>query len=424
MLREPVTMTTLATTDLPTLFARFRRDRDGAVAIIFTLVSMVLLLITGLAIDLGRAMHASGIVSAALDAAALAGAKGVRLQNLPNEEVNRVAKAIFDSNLLSSGGSYAVIKSFNVAIDRPNSSVTVTVDADVPTVFGQLAGVDTLPIPREAIAIFDAKDVEVGLQLDVTGSMRGSKLADLKLATKDLVDILIPDEPTGQKVRIGYAPFSAGVNAGAMAFAVNGGRASNGCVYERSTSSYQTSDATPVGPARLRIAADLANPQPCPSARVLGLTDNKDTLKNTVDSYRDGGTTAGHLGTAWAWYLVSPEWGGVLTGDAAPAAYGDGRTIKVAILMTDGEYNTYGGVMNGANVARSSNSARDTCSAMKTKGVIVYTVGFQLGGGTARDVMSSCASSSSKAYSAENGLALREAFRSIAADIATLRLSK
>jgi len=404
------------------VLAHFERDEQGTVAIIFALVSMVLLLITGIAIDMGRAMHASGLVSAALDAAALAGAKGVRLQNLTNAEATNIAKAIFDSNLQTSGGSYAKINSFMVSIDRPKSEVKVTVDADVPTVFGQLAGVEKFEIPREAIAIFDAKDIEVGLQLDVTGSMLGGKMSDLKLATKDLVDILIPDEPTGQKVKIGYAPFAAGVNAGPLAFAVNGGRADR-CVYERQSAGYQATDIAPAGPARLKVRADLPSAQACPSARVLPLTDDKGTLKSTVDGYAANGSTAGHLGTAWAWYLVSPDWGGIF-GGASPAAYGDGKTIKVAILMTDGEYNTVGGDMNGANITASSNKAKDTCAAMKAKGVVVYTVGFQLNAALAKNVMSTCASATSKAYLAENGTALRQAFRDIAEDIANLRLSK
>ena len=406
------------------LLARFRRDADGAIAVIFALVSMVLLLVTGLAIDLGRAMHASGLISAAVDAAALAGAKGVRLQNLSNAEATNVAKAIFDSNIATSGGSYAVINGFDVSINRSNSAVTITVDANVPTVFGQLAGVEKFDIPRTAVAIFDAKDVEVGVQLDVTGSMSGSKIVDLKLATKDLVDVLIPDEPTGQKIRIGLAPYAAGVNAGPLAFAVNGGRASNGCVYERTLDNWQASDVAPTGTASLKIQSDLPGSQSCPGARVLALTDDKGQLKSTVDRFAAGGTTAGHLGTAWAWYLISPEWGGIFSGASAPASYNDGKTIKVAILMTDGEYNTVGGVMSGGNVTRSSNTAENTCAAMKAKGVTVYTVGFRLDTALARTVMANCASSGSKAYLAANGTALREAFRSIAEDITTLRLSK
>ena len=118
------------------------------------------------------------------------------------------------------------INSFDVVIDRPNSSVTLDVKAEIPTIIGKLAGVNKLNAPRRGVAIFEQKDIEVALQLDVTGSMAGSKLQALKDATKLLVDTLIPDDPAllnGQKVRIGYAPYDYGVNAGPYANAINGG---------------------------------------------------------------------------------------------------------------------------------------------------------------------------------------------------------
>jgi hypothetical protein len=81
---------------------------------------------------------------------------------------------------------------------------------------------------------------------------------------------------------------------------------------------------------------------------VYPLTDDKDTLKRRIDKL----TTAGHLGTAWSWYLLSPNWNSVLAQahpSAKPAgAYSDLTTKnakgapklrKIAVLMTDGDYN-------------------------------------------------------------------------------------
>ena len=52
------------------------------------------------------------------------------------------------------------------------------------------------------------------------------------------------------------------------------------------------------------------------------LSDDKAYLRRTVEGYRDGGTTAGHLGTAWGWYLVSPEWAGGFAFWVALALFG------------------------------------------------------------------------------------------------------
>lgn len=415
-------MSTIATS-----LRRFGRAEEGTVAIIFALAAIVIALITGLSIDFGRTFHASTKIGQALDSAALAAAKGLRVDNMSDAEVRALAQTYFDQNMAHTSGNYADIRSFDVIVDRGQGSVEVKVDAVVRTMFFGIAGRLTIDLPKSSVAIFDAKDIEVGLQLDVTGSMRGQKLADLKVATKDLVDILIPDEPTGQKVRIGYAPFSAGVNAGTYARAVNGGRTSNGCTYERMTSATEFTDVAPMGTAALKIKSDLTgrSVQDCPNATVLALTDNKALLKSTVDGYRDGGTTAGQLGTAWAWYLISPSWSGVWPSASQPAPYRDGKTIKVAVLMTDGIYNTVSGVNVGDTNPIPSNKARDMCSGMKAEGVIVYTVGFQLRGSTLpTQTLQDCASDTSKFFPAENGTELREAFRSIAEQITSLRLSK
>ena len=42
------------------------------------------------------------------------------------------------------------------------------------------------------------------------------------------------------------------------------------------------------------------------------LTNDTAMLKRRIDKLQTGGSTAGHLGTAWAWYLLSPNWNTVL----------------------------------------------------------------------------------------------------------------
>lgn len=418
----------------------FSKDENGTIAIIFALCAFVLVMITGLAIDMGRAYHAVNKFMSAGDAAALAAAKGLRLDNLDDAAVEALAKRYFDLNLVGSGGSYAKITDFTVNIDRAKGSVAVDVTADVPTLFAQVGGIQKIAFPTSSVAVFKSKDIEVGLQLDVTGSMGGQKIADLRSATKDLVDILLPDNPTGQKVRIGFAPFSAGVNVGALLKKVDGNRASaNNCVYERRTATNEKTDVAPVGNDAFKIRSDLAGAvQACPGAELVPLTDDKDILKTAAGNLKASGSTAGQLGTMWAWYLVSPNWAGVWPGASTPVAYNDNKTVKTVILMTDGVYNTIGGVNKGdgsTDAVAVSKLSVEICAAMKAQGVVVYTIGFDLKSAGAyqsrvKDTLNSCASPPEKAgdplkfYQAENGDALKSAFRAIAEDITSLRLSR
>lgn len=406
----------------------FRRDERGTITIKFALMAVFIFLMAGLAIDFGRATQAGTRLEAALDSAALAGAKAIRLQGFSAAESETLTEEVFHVNMANNGADAAEVTALNIDIDHVNSEVQISATAALPAYFGPLAGVSQLTVNRSSTAIFESNDIEIALQLDVTGSMKGSKLQDLKDAVGLLVDAVMPDTPAAYKLRIAIAPYSAGINAGTYAEAITDGTsiaAGSNCVFERKNPALQDSDIAPSGGDSLRSIADLpsnANRKYCPSAEILPLTDDEDAIDAKVQSLSASGVTAGHLGTAWAWYLLSPEWSAVWTGASQPGAYAGTR--KFAILMTDGEYNTVNGTGTGWTYkTKSREAAKETCAAMKAKGLVVYTVGFELDQQAAIDVMTECATSETTAFLAEDGDELKAAFNAIANQIITLRLT-
>ncbi len=103
------------------------------------------------------------------------------------------------------------------------------------------------------------------------------------------------------------------------------------------------------------------------------MTNDKADLNSKIDSFVADGWTAGAVGTAFAWYMLSPDWAEIWPDDSTPASYSDPKTKKYAILMTDGEYNTW---YNGNSNGDASQQAVTLCANMKAKGIKVYTVGF------------------------------------------------
>ena len=415
-------------------FKKFQSDERGTIAIIFGLMAFVIFWCIGLAVDGGRAYSANSRIARAVDAASLAGARGMRLSGLDVAETKLLTIKYFRINYEATGGDWSQIQGTpDVRVDPAKGSVQIIVKAKVPTTFGNFGGIDNIDIGKTSVAVFDSKDLEVSLQLDLTGSMNepsgsgGSKLDALKSATQDFIDILIPDAPTAQKVRIGLAPFDVGVNAGAYIKAVDGNRASgSNCTFERISPTYQATDDAPVGTDALKISSDLGG-KGCPTATVIAMSDDKIMLKNNVKTYKTGGSTAGHLGTAWAYYLLSPNWATIWPAASKPTPYKDAGSQKIAVLMTDGDYNTIGG-KSGANdtspeAKASIKAALDTCAAMKADGIIVYTVGFKLSA-SAKVTMEACASGPGRALLAENGDQLHSAFKEIANQITTLRLTQ
>jgi hypothetical protein len=218
------------------------------------------------------------------------------------------------------------------------------------------------------------------------------------------------------------APYAAGINAGSYASLMSGdiARLTIASTSVRETASRTETRIAPV----LKTKLDLVGANKCPNATVLPMTENKATRKSSVDSNTTGGTTAGHLGTSFAWYLLSPEWSSIWPLASQPTAYNNGTATKVGVLTTDGLYNTVGGKMSGANEVKSADFAVETCTEIKAKGIIVYTVCFKFNALLAKQTLRDCASHVEKFHEAKDGDALRLAFRAIAQDFATLRLSE
>jgi len=195
----------------------------------------------------------------------------------------------------------------------------------------------------------------------------------------------------------------------------------------------------------------LGSDNACPSAAITQLTASASTLKAKIDQLRKSGSTAGQIGIAWAWYMLSPNFASLFDGAGKPGAYAPTETLKVAILMTDGEFNTPfrdgvialdagsgSGALNTHINLNSSNGdpfaqSVELCRAMHARGVVVYTVGFDLGSDTGRpnvidsalDVMEACATNkNTHFFQANSGADLKEAFRAIGRDITRLRIAR
>lgn len=401
----------------------FSKDEGGSVAILFALMVIVLSFVAGMALDYSRVNHSNQKLGAAADAAALAAGRALQDGRYSDSDIQDLAMAYFRENIENSGGSFADISNVNVSINRSNATVTFQVDSNVPMTLTKVMGYQNVNLPVTSAVTFDQTDIELGMALDITGSMRGRKLADLKTAAKDLLDILMPDAGTSHKVRIGIAPYAASVNAGPYAADVSDNASIDGCVWERTGPQAFTSAAPGQGTFLSAGAAPLdidptegRSTYSCPSASVTPLSEEKSVLKQTINNLRAGGFTAGHIGAAWAGYLVSPEWSTIWPAASAPVDYNDTDTLKVALLMTDGIFNT--AYANGT----SDYQAVEVCNSMKNNDVLVYAIGFQAPSG-AQETLRSCASGDDYYFKADDGEELRTAFISIAKQLSNLRLS-
>jgi hypothetical protein len=155
----------------------------------------------------------------------------------------------------------------------------------------------------------------------------------------------------------------------------------------------------------------------CSIPEIKKLTTDKQSLKDHISTFTPLNGTAGHVGTAWSYYMLSPEWNRFWSeGHQDVAEYNNTNTIKAAVLMTDGQYNS-----NWVNPSASA-QAIAICSEMKAKGITVYTIGFDMSTNVndpARQTLVQCASPG-KWYFPYDGNALKQAFNEIGNSLVTI----
>lgn len=410
----------------------FSKDRSGAVAIIFAMMLTTLVTLIGGTVDYVRWMKASGQTIQAMDAAVLAGGRTLLLGKTEAEAI-QAAQEFYNRNR----PDYLSVDAVTFSVEGTGTRVLAVSDSAVKTAFLQIAGIPELRIRETTQALVEVganggQDVEISLMLDATGSMWGNKMTALKEAATDLVNIVVWDDQSEFTSRVAIVPFSYYVNLGQGTFqnATNHtpGTSDNRrtCVKERRGANRYT-DAAPNG-SNGRFDYYTGSGTCKPRAVLMPLTSNKANLIQRIDEMEATGVTAGHLGTQWAWYALSPNFSSVWPAASQPQSYSKMNELnqynqpklqKIAILMTDGEYNRK---YSGDN---SATQARQHCTAMKAKGITVYTVGFAItAGGEADTTMAQCATAPDYYYSADDDDALRGAFRDIALKIATLRLTQ
>jgi Flp pilus assembly protein TadG len=527
------------------LARRFAADRSGAVSIMVAGGIIAFVGFLGLATDAARGYMVKEKLSEALDAAALAGG---RVINSPNrdDDIRMFFNANFPSGYLGATHDDPIIE-----MGADGRTITVTASANLPTTLMRVLGLNTMNVSATTEVTIDSKNLEVALVLDVTGSMAGQRIIDLKSAANELIDIVVQDEQTPFYSKIAIIPYSSGVNAGTYAadvrgatntttknitgatrtspvvvtspnhgfvngdkiyingitsgmtelnngssnpyyvvasattntFAVHRPSGSNlngtsfhsyswggqircanygcqylgftnasgnpdrhqisSCVSERTGSEKFTDAAPSTDFVGRNYPPSASSGNPCLGDTIIPLTSDKSSLHTAIDGFAAVGSTAGHLGIAWGWYLVSPNFAYLFPSMGQPGAYGDEELRKVVILMTDGEFNTAfcSGVIaedstsgsgsnndhincdapNGSSLAQ----AQSLCANMKAAGVILYTVGFDIASSpNTTALMTSCATDASHVYLPADGTALKDAFHDIAIRVSQLRLSK
>jgi len=176
-------------------------------------VSLVPLMVSaGLATDIARGFVLRSELSAALDAAALAGGRVFNAENR-DEIIEQYFDANFPEGFMDAEVGELQIEA--VSEDGEPDRLRVSASANMPTLFMRVAGFQEFDVGTAAEVTRENLGLQLAMVLDHTGSMAtNGKIGDLENASLKLIDILFGDEQQNDKLQIAVIPYSAAVNVG------------------------------------------------------------------------------------------------------------------------------------------------------------------------------------------------------------------
>ena len=343
---------------------RFAAREDGSLTFFSLYIFLIILMFGGIGIDLMYFERDRADLQYTMDRAVLAAAD--LDQTLPPEDVVK--------DYLEKAGMGDYLTSVTVDEGMSYRTVSATASTDIKTQFMHMTGVDTLTAPAASTAEERIDGVEISLVLDVSGSMdRNSRLKNLKVAAKEFVDTLVDNTEDG-KLSISIVPYAQQVATPAVfldQFNVTDEHNYSNCV-NFSDSDFDSAALSTTTELTRTMHYDIFTeytyysrwngrdgrpsgklvPWPiCPdddAREMLILQKDQTQLETFIDNLEAAGNTSIDVGMKWGAALLDPSVRpaiskmvdlGEVSADFAdrPQTYESGETLKVVVLMTDGQ---------------------------------------------------------------------------------------
>lgn len=345
---------------------RFGGDEKGSIIVFVMMVFSAMFLVGGTAVDLARHENLRATIQYNLDRAVLAAASLKQTEDPDTVVQDYMSKVV-------------TISDFTVNVDSDISinarSVEATATAELDTWFLSMAGINEMPIVAHSAAEERIPELEISLVLDVSGSMSGSKLANLKVAAKDFVTTMLTGADP-DTVAISIVPFNHNVAPSFEmyeALTVDNQHDYSSCLEFADADFADTAIDPTVSQTQAIYTALYGDWQDFDSGyetcytedwfEILPYQQDETVLHNKIDGLQANGWTAAHLGMKWGLALLDPSFNAVTTSlitdgivdngfSDIPVDWSDTETLKVVVLMGDGA-NTYeflfGNTYRGAN---------------------------------------------------------------------------
>ncbi|MEO1328633.1 MAG: pilus assembly protein [Pseudomonadota bacterium] len=419
--------------------ARLMRSRLGTMAVATAVITPTLLVLLSASVNFVRAEHSKQKLQAAIDSAALTLARTASADLEPRAVVQSYINANLRTGPLSPDNV-----TFTVAVEAGQNgrSVDIATTATVDLFYADAFDIDNITFKLYSSSKYAVQNIEVAMVLDISQSMKGSKITNMKAATRDFLDIVLKDEQAVEFTRVNIIPYAGSTQLGDgfedYLHVSEDPMNWSGCLDTRAEI---MNDGGLEEGAYIDVPAEdwrWGNGSKyfwCPpsSSQVQFHWNDLEALKLYTDAMQMGDGTGTDIAIAWGLKSLSPTWRGKLPGGdpELPSDYSQ-ETLKVLLVMTDGDItgqsrvaewtpekkNTW--VYKGGNAQK---NFTNVCEEAKGKtNLVVYTVGFELKKEKMTNLLRDCATSHNHFFEAE-GTEISEVFSFIARELSALRLT-
>lgn len=187
----------------------FLANDHGAIAVIFSLVAIPVIGLTGASLDYSRALNVQSQLQGALDAAVLSAA---HQNEMTDEEVEAYMRSQIEAHLdgaLALGSDNLIL---NIVRGGDDGLIVADATLDVDTTLLGIMGINEITVGVDSAVNAAYGLLEVALVLDTTGSM-SRHMDGLRAASQDFVDIVM-DGGRNDNTSVALVPYVASVNIG------------------------------------------------------------------------------------------------------------------------------------------------------------------------------------------------------------------
>lgn len=333
--------------------ARFVQREDGSLLILGLMLFLLMMMMGGLAVDLMRYEERRTQIQQTLDRSVLAAAS-LSQQLVPED----VVEDYFDKEGLSE-----YLNGVETDTGLNYKTVEASAQSAVQPFFMHMMGVEELNVSAGSAAEQRVSNVEISLVLDISGSMSGSRINNLRPAAREFVTSVLNTSEPG-RVSISIVPYNAQVNIGRKmmnSFNVEANHNRSSCI-ELPDWAFNSADLSTTTSFKHNAHHDpynytsgssnmLYNCPPESGNEVTPMSDNAAALHSAINSMVVDGNTSIDVGVKWGTYLLNhnavPVTNDLIAEGVVASKFANrpldvdvDDVLKVLVVMTDGENTT------------------------------------------------------------------------------------